>query len=64
MEIKMNMIIYIFIPKEKKIIKYLQYIYENKTGKDLLFCKKNDKDLSKYLMNKKERIKNPDLYKI
>ena len=64
MEIKMNMIIYIFIPKEKKIIKYLQYIYENKTGKDLLFCKKPDKEISKYVVTKTERTKNPYRFKI
>ena len=56
---------YLYIyPNKKKIVKILQTIYETSTGKDLLFCKKNEKDLSKYVVSKKERTKNPYLFKI
>ena len=33
-------------------------------GKDLSFCKKNENDLSKFVANKKEKLKNPYLFKI
>ena len=56
---------YLYIyPDRKKITKVLQNIYENKTGKDLLFCKKNDKELSKFVVTKKEKIINPYIFKI
>ena len=56
---------YLYIYEDRpKIIKYLQNIYKNKTSKDLIFCKKDDKDLSKFVVSKKERTKNPYLYKI
>ena len=56
---------YLFIyPDKKKIAKVLESIYEFKTGKDLLFCKKHDKDLSKFVVTKIERTKNPYLFKI
>ena len=56
---------YLYIyPKRKKIVKMLQSVYENKTSKDLLFCQKNDKDLSKFVVTKKERTKSPYLSKI
>jgi len=48
----------------KKLIKILQSVYESLTNKDLLFCQKNEKDLSKYVVTKKERTKNPYLFKI
>ena len=51
-------------PNKKKIVKILQNVYENKTSKDLLFCQKNEKDLTKYAVTKKERTKNPYLFKI
>ena len=36
---------YLFISKSrKKIIKVLQTLFKDLTGKDLLFCQKNDKD--------------------
>ena len=56
---------YLYIyPDRKKITKMLQNVYETKTGKDLLFCKKAEKDLSKFVVSKKERTKNPYLFKI
>ena len=56
---------YLFIyPKRKKIVKVLQNVYELVTNKDLLFCQKNDKDLTKFVVTKKERTKNPYLFKI
>ena len=56
---------YLFIyPDRKKITKILQNLYETKTGKDLLFCKKNYRDLSGFVASKKERAKNPYLFKI
>lgn len=48
----------------KNIVKCLQNVYRAKTGKDLLFCQKNEKDLVKYVVGKKERLKNPNLFKI
>ena len=56
---------YLFVYKDrKKIAKILQSAFEAQTGKDLLFCKKEDKDLSKFVVGKKERLKNPYLFKI
>ena len=56
---------YLFIsPRRTKIINILQNVYENLTQKDLLFCIKNDKDLSKLVVTKKDRKKNPHLFKI
>ena len=48
----------------KQFIKILQSVYESLTSKDLLFCQKNEKDLSKFVVTKKERTKNPYLFKI
>ena len=48
----------------KKLIKILQSLYESLTSKDLLFCQKNEKDLSKFVVTKKERTINPFLFKI
>jgi len=48
----------------KKLINILQSLYESLTNKDLLFCQKNEKDLTKYEVTKKERAKNPYLFKI
>ena len=56
---------YLFIsPERKRIITILQTVYETLTHKNLLFCIKNDKDLSKLVVSKKERKKNPNLFKI
>ena len=48
----------------KILIKILNNLYQRKTGKTLLFCKKYEKDLLKYVVTCKERRKNPYLYKI
>ena len=42
----------------------LEYLYEKSTNYFLLFSQKNEKDLSKFVVTEKERIKNPYLYKI
>ena len=56
---------YLFISDErKKIINILETVFETLTHKSLLFCIKNEKDLSKFLVNKKERKKNPNAFKI
>ena len=56
---------YLYIyPDRKKITKVLQSAYEAKTNQDLLFCKKHEKDLSKFVVGKKERTKNPYMFKI
>ena len=56
---------YLFISnKRAEIINTLQNVYETLTGKQLLFCIKNDKELSKYVVTKKERKKTPNLFKI
>ena len=56
---------YLFISQERtKIISMLQTVYENLTNKSLLFCIKNDKDLSKLVVTKKDRKKNPTLFRI
>ena len=56
---------YLFIYEErKKIINIIQAVYEMLTHKNLLFCIKNDRDLSKFLVTKKERKKNPNAFKI
>ena len=56
---------YLYVSKSrKKIIKVLQNLYEAVSGKDLLFCQKDDKDISKYVTGKKERRKSVNLFKI
>ena len=56
---------YLFIyGNRKKLIKILQILHLSLTSKDLLFCQKNEKDLTKYEVTKKERAKNPYLFKI
>ena len=56
---------YLFVSQErKKIINILQAVYETLTHKNLLFCIKNDSSLSKFLVVKKERKKNPNAFKI
>ena len=56
---------YLCISQNKtKIINILQNVYENLTHKNLLVCIKNDKDLSKLFITKKDRKKNPQLFKI
>ena len=47
-----------------KIVSILQNTFENLTGKTLLFCIKNEKDLDKYVVGDKERAKNPKAFKI
>ena len=56
-------ILYIY-PKRWKLVKILQILFQSITNKDLLFCIKTDKDLSKYVVGKKEKLKNPYLFKI
>ena len=48
----------------KKLIKILQILHVSLTNKDLLFCKKREKDLSKFIVTKNERKKNQNLFKI
>ena len=50
--------------RRDKIILLLQDLYEKITNKDLLFSPKNERDLSKYVVTKKERRKNPFLFKL
>ena len=47
-----------------KIVSILQNAYESLTNKTLLFCIKNEKELDKYVVEKKERAKNPTTFKI
>ena len=54
----------IIYPDRKKLIKVLQSVYKSKKNQDLLFCKKNDQDLSQFVVTRKERTKNPYLFKI
>lgn len=51
-------------PERKKIINILQNTFKSAKGKDLLFCKKNSKDLDKFVVKKRERHKQPLLSKI
>ena len=51
-------------PERKKIISILQNAFKTAKGKDLLFCKKDSKDLDKFVVKKRERNKNPLLSKI
>ena len=51
-------------PEKKEIITALQNAFKTEKGKDLLFCKKDSKDLDKYVVKKRERNKNPLLSKI
>ncbi len=56
---------YLFISTERtKIINILQNLYENLTHRNLLFCIKNDKDLSKLVVTKKDKKINPTLFKL
>ena len=56
---------YLFASSERtNIIRLLQTAYESLTQKNLLFSIKNDKDLLKLLVTKKDRKKNPNLFKI
>ena len=50
--------------KRDTIILLLQNLYVKLEKKDLLFSVKNEKDLSKYVVDKKERKKNPHLVKL
>ena len=50
--------------KRIKIIELLQTLFQSKTHKNLIFCIKNEKDLNKYVVTKKERAKQPTLFKI
>ena len=51
-------------PERKKIIAALQNAFKAEKGKDLLFCKKDSKDLDKFVVKKRERHKKPLYYKI
>jgi len=51
-------------PKRKEIITILEYLCLIISDKDLLFCEKNEEDLEKFAVSKKERKKNPVLNKI
>ena len=51
-------------PKRKEIITILEYLSKIISDKDLLFCEKNEEDLSKFAVSRKERKKNPLLNKI
>ena len=48
----------------KKLFKIFQYLFEAITVKDLLFCEKKEKGLSEFVVWRKERLKNPFLFKI
>ena len=62
---KSNEYDYLYISQDKKkIIKALQSSYKAKEGNDLLFCKKAEKDINKYVIPKKEATKNPYLKRI
>lgn len=50
--------------KRDSIIRILQSLYEKLKNTDLLFCVKNEKDLSKYEVTKKERRMNPYFFKL
>ena len=50
--------------KRDSIIRILQSLYEKLKNTDLLFCVKNEKDLSKYELTKKERRMNPYFFKL
>ena len=51
-------------PNRLKIIEILEAIYESITQNELLFSILNEKDLSKFVVGKKERKSNSELYKI
>ena len=48
----------------KKLIKILQILHVSLTNKDLLFCKKKEKDLSEFMVTKDERNKKTNIFKI
>jgi serum/glucocorticoid-regulated kinase 2 len=51
-------------PNRVKIIEILEIVYESITQNELLFSILNEKDLSKFVVNKAERKKEPGLYKV
>ena len=51
-------------PNRVKIIEILEIVYESITQNELLFSIVNEKDLSKFVVGKKERKNSPELYKI
>ena len=56
---------YVFLsPERKKIVKFLQYLHKNLKLEDLLFCLRNESNLKKYVVSKKERARDPYLFKI
>ena len=62
---KQNEYDYLFItPERNKIIILIQTVYESLTHKDLFFCIKNEKDLSKLVVTKKDRKKFPTLFRV
>ena len=50
--------------KRIKIIELLQTLFKSITHKNLIFSIKNEKELYKYVVTKKERAKQPTLFKI
>ena len=56
---------HLYISQDReKIIKILQNFYKTFTHKDLLFCKKDEENLDKFVIKEKERKKDPKLSKI
>ena len=56
---------YLYLSSDKKtIVKHLELRYYEKTHIDLLFCLKSSKELQNFVVNKKERKENPNLFKI
>ena len=56
---------YLLISENRdKIIAFLEYLYENIKNQKLLFSIRDDKDLTKFVVTKSERRKNPYLFKL
>jgi len=51
-------------PERKKIVKILQYFHKKIKLEDLLFCLRNEYNIRKYVVPRKERLLNPNLFKI
>ena len=51
-------------PNRFKFIEILETVHESATNTELLFAIKNEKDLTKYIVGKKERKKDKGLYKL
>ena len=50
--------------ERKKIVNFLQYLYKKIKFDDLLFCLRNEYNIRKYVVTKKERALNPNLFTI